>query len=331
MTDRKLGQTGPSLPPIGLGCMGLSEFYGEPTPLADGVALLHSAIELGVRHFDTAEMYGIGANEELLGAAFHDRRDQVFIATKCGIDRDKATGGFAGFDGSPARIRQAIEGSLARLRTDRVDLYYLHRKSPQIPIEDSVGEMARLVQEGKVRFLGLSEVSADTLRRAHAVHPIAALQSEYSLFARQIEGAILDAVAEIGASLVAYSPLGRGILTSGFDRNRVGENKDYRQGATQPRYAEGNLEHNNELAEVVRSVALEKGTDASQIALAWVLAQRPFIHTIPGTTRRDNLVRNLGAMKISLSAADLARLEPLFAQVRGDRYPPPMMELIAKS
>ena len=329
--QRTLGQSGPALNPLGLGCMGLSEFYGEAAPRGEAIALLHQAIELGVQHFDTAEMYGVGANEELLGTAFQDRREKVFIATKCGIERDRETGAFAGYNGSPARIRAAIEGSLKRLRTDHVDLYYLHRKSPQIPIEESVGAMAELVREGKVRQLGLSEVSAETLRKAHAVHPISALQSEYSLFARQIEGGVLDAVREIGASLVAYSPLGRGILTSSFVAEQKDDPKDFRRGDTQPRYSADNLPHNNQLAQVVRDIARERGVDASQVALAWVLAQGSDIHAIPGTTKPANLVRNLGAASLSLTPEELQRLEGLFAQVRGDRYAAPMLAVIEAS
>ena len=227
MQRRTLGKTQTTLPPIGLGCMGLSEFYGPPTEQRAAIQLLHEAIELGVEHFDTAEMYGIGANESLLGKAFEDRRDDVFIATKFGPIRDPDTGAFTGIDGSRKNCRRAVEESLKRLRTDVIDLYYLHRVDPATPIEDTVGAMAELVSEGKVRALGLSEASGDTIRRAATIHPIAAVQSEYSIFSRDIEDAVIPACIEVGASLVAYSPLGRGMLSGRFKEESLGED-DFR-------------------------------------------------------------------------------------------------------
>ena len=223
MQNRTLGNTQVTLPAIGLGCMGLSEFYGPPTEQHAAIRLLHEAIELGVEHFDTAEMYGIGANESLLGEAFRDRRDQVFIATKFGPTRDPETGAFTGIDGSRDNCRRAVEGSLERLQTNVIDLFYLHRVDPATPIEDTVAAMAELVAEGKVRALGLSEASGDTIRRAAAVHPIAAVQSEYSIFSRDIEEAVIPACIEVGATLVAYSPLGRGMLSGRFKEESVTE------------------------------------------------------------------------------------------------------------
>ena len=216
MKRRTLGKTQVTLPPIGLGCMGLSEFYGPPTEQRAAIELLHQAIELGVQHFDTAEIYGIGANESLLGEAFRDRREQVFIATKFGPIRDPDTGAFTGIDGSRENCRRAVEGSLNRLQTDVIDLYYLHRVDPTRPIEETVEAMAELVAEGKVRAIGLSEASAETIRRAAGIHPIAAVQSEYSIFSRDIEEAIIPACIDVGATLVAYSPLGRGMLSGRF-------------------------------------------------------------------------------------------------------------------
>jgi aryl-alcohol dehydrogenase-like predicted oxidoreductase len=228
MQRRTLGKTQRTLPAIGLGCMGLSEFYGPPTKRGTAIKLLHEAIELGVEHFDTAEMYGVGsANESLLGEAFRDRRDKVFIATKFGPMRDPDTGEFTGIDGSRANCRRAVEGSLARLKTDVIDLYYLHRVDPATAIEETVTAMAELVSEGKVRAIGLSEASGDTIRRAAKIHPVSAVQSEYSLFSRDIEAAVIPACIEVGATLVAYSPLGRGMLSGRFRAESLSEG-DYR-------------------------------------------------------------------------------------------------------
>ncbi|MEO0364403.1 MAG: aldo/keto reductase, partial [Pseudomonadota bacterium] len=286
MQKRELGNTGITLPSVGLGCMGLSEFYGPPTEAKAAVRLLHEAIELGVVHFDTAEMYGMGStNEQLLGTALHDRREQVFIATKFGPLRDSTTGAFIGVDGSRENCRRAIEGSLRRLRTDYVDLYYLHRVDTETPIETTVEAMAELVEAGMVRAIGLSEASAETLKRASSVHPIAALQSEYSIFSRDIESEVIPACLETGTSLVAYSPLGRGLLSGRFSESSSAP-EDYR--ASTPRFQSEALAANAALVAEIDSIASELGVATAQIALAWVLSRGEHIVTIPGTTKLEH-------------------------------------------
>lgn len=310
--------------PIGLGCMGLSAFYGPPTEQAEAISLLHKAIDLGVNHFDTAEMYGMGANEKLLGEAFADRRDKVRIATKFGpkflVDEDgKPTG--TTIDGTPENMRRAVENSLQYLQTDVIDLYYLHRVDPKVPIEETVGAMGELVKEGKVLAIGLSEASAETIRRAHATHPVSAVQSEYSIFSRDIEADILPTLKEIGATLVAYSPLGRGLLTGSMtaDNKPAGEG-EYRQGAMQPRFADGAYEANLALVEEVRTVANAHNAHPGQIALSWVLGRGDNIVAIPGTTKLKNLQSNLGAADIVLTDDEVGRLNTLADKVQGARY-----------
>ena len=320
MIRREIGKSGLHVNAIGLGCMGLSEFYGPATDKSDAIALLQGAIEDGVDHFDTAEMYGMGANEALLGEAFAGRRDKVVIATKWGPTRDKETGAFTGIDGSEANMRRAVEQSLRLLNTDHIDLYYMHRMDQTRPIEETVGAMTKLVAEGKVRALGLSEASAETLRRAHAEHPIAALQSEYSIFSRDIEDGSLPALAETGGSLVAYSPLGRGLLTGRFTRENKPDDSDFRSGAFQPRFAEGAYEANLALVDEIRAIAEAAAAQPAQIALAWVLGRGENILTIPGTTRRANLATNLGAADVALSDEQTARLDALADAVQGARY-----------
>jgi len=304
--------------------MGLSAFYGPPTEQAVGIKLLHEAIEMGVNHFDTAEMYGMGANEKLLGEAFADRRDRIHIATKFGpkflFDADgKPTG--TTVDGSASNMRRAVENSLSYLKTDYIDLYYLHRVDPNIPIEETVGAMGELVSEGKVRALGLSEASADTLRKAHAVHSISAVQSEYSIFSRDIEQDILPCLNEIDATLVAYSPLGRGLLTGAMtSETKPSGEGEYRQGAMQPRFADGAYEANLALVEEVKAVATSHDATPGQIALAWILGRANNIVAIPGTTKLKNLTSNLGAANISLSSDEAKRLESLADRVQGARY-----------
>ena len=254
MIRRRIGREGPEVNAIGLGCMGMSAYYGAPMSEKDGVALLHAAIEKGVDHFDTAEMYGFGANEQLLGEAFYDRRDKVFIATKWGPIADPVTKLPAGQDGSETNSRRAVENSLRYLRTDHIDLYYLHRKDPATPIEESVEAMAKLVKEGKVRSIGLSEVSAETLRKAHQVHPIAAVQSEYSLFTRDYEEDVIPACKELGATFVAYSPLGRGMLTGAFGKDWKPNGPDFRA-AMAPRFAGEALEANLALVAEIEALA----------------------------------------------------------------------------
>ena len=321
MLTRRLGQSDISISAIGLGCMGLSEFYGAPTEESVAIDLLHRSIDLGVTHFDTAEIYGQGRNEELLGKAFAGRWHQVVLATKFGPQRDPATGAVTGIDGSPASVRRSCEGSLRRLRTERIDLYYLHRVDPATPIEETVGEMATLVHEGKIGAIGLSEASAETIERAQAVHPIAALQTEYSIFSRDIEEDILPACLRYGISLVAYSPLGRGMLTGRFaaPQDRPAEADDFRANL-QPRFRTGNFESNLRLVEVLRHVAAGKGCTAAQLALAWVLEKGEHVVAIPGTTRLAHLQSNLAALDCRLTSEDLATLGDLAGQVLGSRY-----------
>ena len=323
MLSRNLGQSGISVSAIGLGCMGLSEFYGEPTQESEAVNLLHRAIDLGITHFDTAELYGVGRNEQLLGKAFAGRWDQIVLATKFGPQRDPATGAFLGIDGSPAQVRNSCEKSLTRLGADRIDLYYLHRVDPATPVEETVGEMARLIEEGKIGAIGLSEASAKTLERAHGIHPVTALQTEYSLFSRDIEEDILPTCVELGISLVAYSPLGRGMLTGRYAStgDRPTGDNDFRA-QMQPRFQPGNIETNLTLVETIRGIADQKGCPAAQVALAWVLAQGDHVVAIPGTTKLTNLESNLGALDCELDEEDLFVLNQLAAQVSGDRYDP---------
>lgn len=319
MIRRQVGRTGRDVNAIGLGCMGMSIAYGEPMNEADAVKLMHEALDLGVDHFDTAELYGFGANESLIGAAFHDRRDKAFIATKFGPVADLATRTITGVDGSEANMRRAIEQSLRVLKTDHVDLYYLHRKDQSRPIEETVEAMAKLVKEGKIKAIGLSEVSAETLRRAQAVHPIAAVQSEYSIFTRDIEDDVLPLCQATGVTLVAYSPLGRGMLTGAFSRDHRPTGTDYRA-AQSPRFQGEAFEANLALVEEIEKLAAARGAAASQVALAWVLAANPNVVAIPGTTRLANLKSNLGAADVALTAAETAGLDALAAKVAGTRY-----------
>jgi len=327
MIRRAIGRNGRQVNAIGLGCMGMSFAYGPAMPEADAVALLHRAIDLGVDHFDTAEMYGFGENEKLLGAAFHDRRDRVFIATKFGPTIDRETGRRMGVDGSEANARRAIEQSLRLLRTDHVDLWYLHRRDFSRPIEETVGAMARLVQEGKVLAIGLSEVAADSLRKAAGVHPIAAVQSEYSIFTRFVEDEVLPACRELGASLVGYSPLGRGMLSGSFTRDWKPEGWDFRAEMA-PRFKGEALDANLKLVDEIQKVAGEAGATPSQVALAWVLGRADDVVTIPGTTRLANLEANLAAAEVSLSASQTARLDALAKKVRGERYDEAGMKMV---
>lgn len=327
MIRRQIGRTGRDVNAIGLGCMGMSIAYGAPMNEADAVKLLHEALDLGVDHFDTAELYGFGANEHLLGQAFHDRRDKAFIATKFGPVGDLATRTVRGVDGSEANMRRAVEQSLRYLQTDYIDLYYLHRKDPNLPIEETVGAMAKLVQEGKVKALGLSEVNADSLRRAQAVHPIAAVQWEYSIFTRDIEAEVLPLCWETGVTVVAYSPLGRGMLTGAFTRDHKPGGDDYRS-VVSPRFQGDAYEANLALVQEIEKLAAARGANASQVALAWVLAAKPNVVTIPGTTRLANLKSNLAAADIALSADETAGLDALAAKVAGARYDERGMTLV---
>ena len=316
LPTRALGQTGPTVSAQGLGCMGMSFAYG--TPDADeSVATIARALDLGVTFFDTADMYGFGHNEELVGKALAPHRDEVVLATKFGIHLDEDAPGGRGVRGDAAYVRQACDASLGRLGTDHIDLYYQHRPDVTVPIEETVGAMAELVEAGKVRHLGLSEASADTLRRAAAVHPIAALQSEWSIFSRDIEADIVPACRELGIGLVPYSPLGRGMLTGTVGSLDELQDDDFRR--TVPRFQGDNLGRNLELVAVVKEIAAAHGVTPGQVALAWLAAQGDDVVPIPGTKRRTYLEENVGAVDVTLAAADLARLDDLTPV--GDRTP----------
>jgi len=329
MITRNLGKSGISVSAIGLGCMGLSEFYGPPAQESEAIGLLHRAVDLGVTHFDTAEIYGQGRNEELLGKAFAGRWQQIVLATKFGPQRDPATGAFIGVDGSPASVRSSCEKSLQRLSAERIDLYYLHRMDPSTPIEETVGEMAKLVEEGKIRAIGLSEASAETIRRANAVHPISVLQTEYSIFSRDIEKDILPTCVNLNMSLVAYAPLGRGMLTGRFTSagERPRDETDFRA-RMQPRFQPGNIDSNLKLVETIKEIAAAKGCVPAQVALAWVLSQGEHIVAIPGTTRLANLQTNIGAQECRLTEDEKNVLNLLADKVLGDRYTPEEMTSI---
>ena len=305
---------------IGLGCMGMSEFYGTADE-GEAIATIHRALDLGVTLVDTADMYGPYTNEELVGRAIAGRREEVVLATKFGIVRDADDPSRRGVEGRPEYVRKSIEGSLGRLGVDHVDLYYQHRVDPDTPIEDTVGAMAELVREGKVRYLGLSEAAPDTLRRAHAIHPISALQTEYSLWSRDPEDEVLPTVRELGIGFVAYSPLGRGFLSGRFQSPEDLEEGDFRR--RNPRFQGENFQRNLEFVERVREIAEEKNATPAQLALAWVLAQGEDIVPIPGTKRRERLEENVAALDVELTDADLERIEAAFPKgaTAGDRYP----------
>lgn len=331
MKYRKLGTTGEELSALGLGCMGMSFAYG-PTDDKESLATLEKALDMGINFWDTADMYGNGANEELISKVLVPNRDKIFIATKFGF---RFKNGIAGpssasgtyFDGSPAWMKVAVEQSLKRLKTDTIDLYYAHRVDPNIPIEETVGAMADLVKEGKVRYLGLSEVSANSLRKAHAVHPISAVQSEYSLLSRDVENGILKTTRELGISLVPYSPLARGLVTNKLNVDALAID-DFRR--TLPRYQSENIDNNNKLIENFAAFAASKSCTPAQLALAWVLAQGEDIIPIPGTKKRNYLQENVGAIEVKLSSADLTVINELINRypIIGERYSEEAMKMV---
>jgi aryl-alcohol dehydrogenase-like predicted oxidoreductase len=326
MERRELAKPGLVVSALGLGCMGMSDFYGDGDE-AESIATIHRAIELGVTFLDTADIYGMGRNEELVGKAIRDRRDKVVLATKFGNVR-KADGTFVGVNGKPDYVRSACEASLRRLQVDVIGLYYQHRVDPNTPIEDTVAAMALLVEEGKVRYLGLSEAAPDTIRRAQKVHPIAALQTEYSLWSRDPEGELLKTVRELRIGFVAYSPLGRGFLTAKIANLDDLADNDWRR--SMPRFEQENFGRNMELVESIKALAARKGCSTAQLALAWVLAQGDDIVPIPGTKRRRYLEENIGALDVQLSPKELAEIDTILpaGAAAGSRYSAPGMRTI---
>jgi aryl-alcohol dehydrogenase-like predicted oxidoreductase len=320
MDQRTLGTQGLSVSAEGLGCMGMSEFYGS-TDDTEAVATIHRALDLGVTFLDTSDIYGPHTNERLVGEAIADRRDEVVLATKFGIIRDPNDPSVRGVNGRPDYVMKACDASLRRLQVDHIDLYYQHRVDPDVPIEETVGAMAELVSAGKVRFLGLSEAAPETIRRAHAVHPISALQTEYSLWSRDPEAEILPTLRELGIGFVAYSPLGRGFLTGQITSPEDFAPDDFRR--RNPRFQGANFARNLELVERVRQIAREKDCTPGQLALAWVLAQGDDVVPIPGTKRRKYLEENAAAVDLELAADDLARIDEAapVGVAAGDRYP----------
>jgi aryl-alcohol dehydrogenase-like predicted oxidoreductase len=327
---RKLGQVGPEVFPLGLGCMGMSEFYGAHDD-AESIRTIHHAIDKGINFIDTADMYGPHTNEELVGRALAGRRDKVVLATKFGMVRDPSNAKARGTNGRPEYVRAACDASLKRLGVDHIDLYYQHRVDPDTPIEEAVGAMSELVKAGKVRWIGLSEAGTGTIERAHAVHPVTALQTEYSLWTRDVdENGILATCERLGIGFVPYSPLGRGFLTGAIRTPDDFEADDYRR--SNPRFQGANFARNLELVDAVRDLATAKGCTPAQLALAWVLARGEHVVPIPGTRRIANLDDNLGALSVVLSTRDLADIDAVFplGAAAGTRYAEPMMQLVSR-
>jgi aryl-alcohol dehydrogenase-like predicted oxidoreductase len=331
MHTRQLGKNGPQVSAIGLGCMGMTDFYTTGTDTTEAIYTLHRALELGINLLDTADMYGPHTNEALISKAIAGKRDQVFLASKFGIVRDPANPALRGVNGRPEYIREAIDGTLKRLGVETLDLYYQHRIDPEVAIEETVGAMAELVKQGKVRYLGLSEASAATLERAHKVHPISALQSEYSLWSRdQEDNGCLAACQRLGIAFVPYSPLGRGFLTGALKSPDDFAADDYRRFS--PRFQGENFAKNLLLVKQVQALAADKGVTAGQLALAWVLAQGDYLIPIPGTKQRKYLEENVAALEVKLSPTELAALEAIFPAnaTAGLRYPEAVMQMLDK-
>ncbi|MFS7249286.1 aldo/keto reductase [Rahnella rivi] len=329
MKQRQLGKNGPLVSALGLGCMGMSDFYTTGQDEKASLATLERALELGVTLLDTADMYGPHTNEELLGRFLKGRRENVFLATKFGIVRDASNPQARGTNGHPDYVRQSVEGSLKRLGTDVIDLYYQHRPDPAVPVEETIGALADLVREGKIRYIGLSEVSVSILERAHSVHPITALQTEYSLWSRDVEADILPACERLGIGFVPYSPLGRGFLTGQIRSIDDLDADDYRRDS--PRFQGENFAKNLQLAERIAELAQEKGIKPSQLALAWVLSRGDNMVPIPGTKHRHYLEENIAALDVSLSEAEIAAIEAVFPfrAAAGERYNVEMMRILS--
>ena len=327
MKSRQLGNSGLVVSSLGLGCMGLSFGYGPAVEEQDGIALLRAAVDLDVNFFDTAEVYGAFTNEELLGKALSPVREQVVIATKFGFAIDDQ-GVQTGLDSSPAHIRNVVEASLKRLQTDYIDLLYQHRVDPEVPIEEVAGTVKELIAEGKVKHFGLSEAGVEVIRRAHAVQPVAALQSEYSLWWREPEEAIIPTLEELGIGFVPFSPLGKGFLTGKIDESTTFDSTDFRNKV--PRFAEENRKANLALIDLLNRIAERKQATPAQVALAWILVQKPWIVPIPGTTNQQRLKENIAAADIELSAGDLAEIDSALSEidVLGERYPEAAMKMI---
>ena len=328
MQHRTLGTKGLEVSAVGFGCMGISQSYGRPLSRADGIAIIRAAVEGGVTFFDTAEVYGPYANEDVVGEALEPVRDQVAIATKFGFNIEN--GKMAGLNSRPSQIRSVADASLKRLRTDRIDLFYQHRVDPNVPIEDVAGTVKDLIREGKVRHFGLSEAAAQTIRRAHAVQPVAALQSEYSLWWREPEQEVLPTLEELGIGLVPFSPLGKGFLTGTIDETTSFDPTDFRNSV--PRFTQENRKANLTFVEWLKEFAERRNATPAQIALAWLLAQKPWIAPIPGTTKRHRLEENLGATKIQLTADDLRDIDRAASQIEvcGARYPEHLQMMVGR-
>lgn len=328
MKKCKLGKSNLEVSAMGFGCMGMSASYGQPKDKREMISLLHKAVELGVTFFDTAEVYGPFTNEELLGEALPPLRDKVVIATKFGFKIDPATGKQAGTDSRPEHIKQVADASLKRLKTDRIDLFYQHRVDPNVPIEDVAGTVKQLIQQGKVKHFGLSEAGIKTIRRAHAVQQVTAVQNEYSIWFREPEGGLLATLEELGIGLVPYSPLGRGFLTGKMDENTIFDSGDFRN--LLPRFTPEARKANQSLVDLLAGIAARKNATPAQIALAWLLAQKPWIVPIPGTTKLSRLEENIASVSIELNADDLREIDTASSKIKvqGERYPEQLQRLV---
>ncbi len=328
MQKRTLGKNGLGVTPLGFGCMGISQSYGRPSSREDGIAIIRAAVDQGVTFFDTAEVYGPYTNEDVVGEALEPVRDRVVIATKFGWNIEQSK--MAGLNSRPSQIRAVADASLKRLRTDRIDLFYQHRVDPDVPIEDVAGTVRDLIGEGKVKHFGLSEAGAQTIRRAHAVQPVAALQSEYSLWWREPEREILPTLEELGIGFVPFSPLGKGFLTGTIDDKTTFESTDFRN--VVPRFTEQNRKANLAFIDWLKTFARRKNATPAQMALAWLLAQKPWIVPIPGTTKRHRLEENLGALDVYVTAEDLRDIDRAASQiaVQGARYPEPLLKMVGR-